>query len=257
MFATERQRWILEYLRARGFSSVQDLAALVDCSEVTIRRDLLLLDEEGLIERRRGGAAFPLSEATPLTRADVDDSPPSALADMAAGLVNDGETIALGAGVTVARFATRLTGKNDLTVVTNSLLVADALAASSVDVVMTGGSLRGSTMALVGSGAERVFAELKVRRVFLSGDGLTGTWGLSSDDADAAGVERAIAARAEEVVVLVEGAKLGVDAMSLTVPTERLGIVVTDDDADPEVLDRLRAVGVHVHTATSRSGAAR
>ncbi len=257
MFATERQRRILEHLRSQGFASVHDLAVLADCSEVTIRRDLLLLDEQGLVERRRGGAVFPSSEATPSTHAQANDDPPSALADLAAGLVSDGETIALGAGTMIALLAARLTGKTDLTVVTNSLLVGDALAASGVNVVMTGGSLRGSTMALVGSGAEHVFAKWKARRVFLSGDGLTGTWGLSSADAESAGVERAIAAPAEEVVVLAEGITLGVDAMSLTVPSERIGIVVTDDDADPEVLEGLRVAGVRVHTAPRRMAGVR
>lgn len=249
MFATERQRRILEHLRAHGSASVHELAEVVDCSDVTIRRDLLQLGERGLVDRRRGGATFPHVEPTSLVRPQGDDGQPSALADLAADLVNDGETIVLGSGTTIATFAARLVGKVDLTVVTNSLLVGDALAGSSVHVVMTGGSLRGSTMSLVGSGAERIFAELKVRRAFLSGDGLTSTWGLSAADAELAGVERAIAAASEEVVVIAESAAVGIDAMSLTVPCERIGDVVTDDQADPEVLDGLRANGVRVHTA--------
>lgn len=240
-------------MRAHGSGSVHDLAALVDCSEVTIRRDLLLLDEQGLVNRSRGGASFPSADHIPTKRTHDADVHPSALADLAATLVKDGETIALGAGLTIAKLAARLTGKVDLTVVTNSLLVGDAFAASSVHVVMTGGSLRGSTMSLVGSGAERVYADLAVRRAFLSGDGLTSTWGLSAADAETAGVDRAIAAASAEVVVLAESATVGIDAMSLTVPCTRISDVVTDDAADPHVLEGLRAAGVRVHTAAGRT----
>ncbi len=250
MFAGERHRRILEHLRAHESASVHDLAAVVDCSEVTIRRDLLQLDEQGLVDRSRGGASFPHAELLPAVHPEDFDSQPSALADLAATLVHDGETIVLGAGMTIAEFAARLTDKVDLTVVTNSLLVGDVFATSNVHVVMTGGSLRGSTMSLVGSGAEQIFAELAVRRAFLSGDGLTNTWGLSAADAESAGVERAIVAASVEVVVLVEGSTVGADAMSLTVPTSRMSEVVTDDQADPAVLAGLRSNGVRVHIAT-------
>lgn len=250
MFATERQRRILEHLRAHGRASVRDLATAVDCSEVTIRRDLLMLGQQGLVDRSRGGAAFPLADHTATLQPQEVHGQPSVLADLAAELVKDGETIALGAGTTIAKLAARLADKVDLTVVTNSLLVGDALAASNVHVVMTGGSLRGSTMSLVGGGAERIFSELGVRRAFLSGDGLTSTWGLSAADAESASVERAIAAASEEVVVLAEGGTVGVDAMTLTVPCARISDVVTDEQADPEVLEGLRANGVRVHTAT-------
>lgn len=259
MFATERQRRILEHLRAHGSGSVKHLAALNGCSEPTIRRDLLQLDEQGLVERQRGGASFPRTTNAPSLppRADAvegdDDDELSALGALAATLVNDGETIALGAGSAITSLAAALVDKASLTVVTNSLLVGDALATSNVSVVMTGGSLRGSTMSLVGSGAERTFAEMGVRRAFLSGDGLTSTWGLSGADSASVSVDRAIAEAAQEVVVLAQSAAVGVDAMSLTVASARIDDVVIHEPADPQVIAGLRATGVRVHTSPTRA----
>jgi len=114
---------------------------------------------------------------------------------------------------------------------------------------MTGGSLRGATYGLVGSGAEQSFADLRVRRAFLSGDGLTSSWGLSTANLSEAGVGRAIADAAQEVLVLADHTKLGLDAMFQAVPPERVAHLITDDLADPEILRALIAIGVQVHVA--------
>lgn len=117
-----------------------------------------------------------------------------------------------------------------LTVVTNSLLVAQALAhANRVEVVMTGGTLRGSNYALVGSGAEQSLQGLRVSRAFLSGSGLTAERGLSTSNMLSASVDRALVQAAAEVVVLADHTKLGTDTMFQTVPTDVITRLVTDD----------------------------
>ena len=114
---------------------------------------------------------------------------------------------------------------------------------------MTGGSLLGSTYGLVGSGAEQSFAGLRLRRAFLSGDGLTSTWGLSTANRSEAGVDRAIADVAQEILVLADHTKLGADALFQTVPPERIAHLITDDLANPEMLAAFLAVGIQVHVA--------
>lgn len=254
MFATERRRKILERVRETGSATLHDLAHLVQSSEVTVRRDLKLLDEQGLLERRRGGAATAGARPTGPPRADDDGMTARetlAIAELASTLVQDGDAVALGAGTTTHRLADCLSGVRDLTVVTNSLLVGESLGRSSeAVVVMTGGSLRGSTYGLVGSGAEQSFGDLRVRRAFLSGDGLTSTWGLSTANLPEAGVDRAIANAAQEILVLIDHTRLGVDAMFQTVPPERVAHLITDDLADPEILQALVRIGVQVHVAS-------
>ncbi|MGV8977112.1 MAG: DeoR/GlpR family DNA-binding transcription regulator [Cellulomonas sp.] len=253
MFATERRQRILDHLRENGAATVRDLARIVIASEGTVRRDLRELEDQGLLERRRGGAAPAGSRLDGQARAaknPVASLEKLAIAELAATLVQDGDAVVLGAGTTTQQLADRLVGVRDLTVVTNSLLVGEALARSpQAVVVMTGGSLRGSTYGLVGSAAEQSFVGLRVRRAFLSGDGLTATHGLSASDLSAAGVDRAIAQAAQEVLVLADHTKLGVDAMFQTVPPERVAHLVTDELADPEILARLRDLGVTVHVA--------
>lgn len=146
-----------------------------------------------------------------------------------------------------------------LTVVTNSLLVAQALAhANRVEVVMTGGTLRGSNYALVGSGAEQSLQGLRVSRAFLSGSGLTAERGLSTSNMLSASVDRALVQAAGEVVVLADHTKLGSDTMFQTVPTDVITRLVTDeppghDDRAATELQALADQGVQI-AVMRRSG---
>ena len=138
--------------------SLRELARVVQTSEVTVRRDVRALEAEGLLDRRHGGAVLPggfTRESGFPQKSHLATAEKTAIADLAAGLVEEGEAIVVGAGTTTQELARRLARVPGLTVVTNSLLVAQALAhANRVEVVMTGGTLRGSNYALVGSGAD-------------------------------------------------------------------------------------------------------
>jgi len=253
MFAAERRQAILDLVHSRGAVSLHDLAMAVHSSEVTVRRDILALESSGLVDRRRGGAALPGGLSHELSyrqKSLVAASEKASIAEAAVMLVEEGDAIVIGAGTTTEGFARRLVRLKDLTVVTNSLLVAQVLARTAAEVVMTGGSLRGSTYSLVGGAAEHSFAQVRVRRAFLSGNGLTVERGLSTPNMHVAGVDQAIAAAAGEVVVLADHTKLGVDTMFQTVPTSRIAHLVTDGGGDLAVLAAIGAAGVQVHTAS-------
>jgi DeoR/GlpR family transcriptional regulator of sugar metabolism len=253
MFAAERRQAILELVRSSGPVSLRALAEAVGSSVVTVRRDLRALEEQGLLDRRRGGAAMPgaLShEPTYTQKAHTASAEKAAIADLAATLVEEGDAIILGAGTTTQELARRLANKRDLTVVTNSLLVGEVLArAPGIEVVMTGGSLRGTTFALVGGSAEQSLQGLRVRLGFLSGNGLTAERGLSTPNMLSSSVDRAIAQAAQQVVVLADHTKIGVETMFQTVATSNITHLVTDDQADLSTLATLSAVGVQVHVA--------
>jgi DeoR/GlpR family transcriptional regulator of sugar metabolism len=257
VFGAERRMRILELLRANGTLSLRQLAEAVQSSEVTVRRDVRALEADGLLDRHHGGASLPgeLSrEPTHLQKAQVAREEKAAIADLAAALVEDGDAIVIGPGTTTHAFAQRLTGHTDLTVVTNSLLVAQALSGQPrIEVVVTGGLLRGPVQALVGSAAERSLGELRTRRAFISGNGLTAERGLSTPNMQVASTDKALAATAEEVVVLADHTKIGVNTMVQTVPADRIDHLVTGDAAPQEELHELSARGVRLHIARAES----
>ncbi|MFE9814816.1 DeoR/GlpR family DNA-binding transcription regulator [Streptomyces sp. NBC_00236] len=260
MFAAERRQLILEMVRANGAVSLRELARVVQTSEVTVRRDVRALEAEGLLDRRHGGAVLPggfTRESGFPQKSHLATAEKTAIADLAAGLVEEGEAIVVGAGTTTQELARRLARVPGLTVVTNSLLVAQALAhANRVEVVMTGGTLRGSNYALVGSGAEQSLQGLRVSRAFLSGSGLTAERGLSTSNMLSASVDRALVQAAGEVVVLADHTKLGSDTMFQTVPTDLITRLVTDepaahDDRAAAELQALADQGVQIAVAGS------
>ncbi|OYP15696.1 DeoR family transcriptional regulator [Streptomyces sp. FBKL.4005] len=258
MFAAERRQLILEMVRANGAVSLRELARVVQTSEVTVRRDVRALEAEGLLDRRHGGAVLPggfTRESGFPQKSHLATAEKTAIADLAAGLVEEGEAIVVGAGTTTQELARRLARVPGLTVVTNSLLVAQALAhANRVEVVMTGGTLRGSNYALVGSGAEQSLQGLRVSKAFLSGSGLTAERGLSTSNMLSASVDRALVQAAAEVVVLADHTKLGTDTMFQTVPTDLITRLVTDeppghDDRAATELQALADQGVQIAVA--------
>ncbi|GAA3391693.1 DeoR/GlpR family DNA-binding transcription regulator [Streptomyces roseoviridis] len=251
---------ILEMVRANGAVSLRELARVVQTSEVTVRRDVRALEAEGLLDRRHGGAVLPggfTRESGFPQKSHLATAEKTAIADVAAGLVDEGEAIVVGAGTTTQELARRLARVPGLTVVTNSLLVAQALAhANRVEVVMTGGTLRGSNYALVGSGAEQSLQGLRVSRAFLSGSGLTAERGLSTSNMLSASVDRALVQAAAEVVVLADHTKLGTDTMFQTVPTDVITRLVTDepppqDERAATELQALADQGVQIAVAGS------
>ncbi|MET8412133.1 DeoR/GlpR family DNA-binding transcription regulator [Streptomyces sp. NPDC005195] len=263
MFAAERRQLILEMVRANGAVSLRELARVVQTSEVTVRRDVRALEAEGLLDRRHGGAVLPggfTRESGFPQKSHLATAEKTAIADLAAGLVEEGEAIVVGAGTTTQELARRLARVPGLTVVTNSLLVAQALAhANRVEVVMTGGTLRGSNYALVGSGAEQSLQGLRVSRAFLSGSGLTAERGLSTSNMLSASVDRALVQAAAEVVVLADHTKLGTDTMFQTVPTDLITRLVTDeppahDDRAVTELQALADQGVQIVVAGQSGG---
>ncbi|MER7544967.1 DeoR/GlpR family DNA-binding transcription regulator [Actinomadura sp.] len=253
-FAAERRQRLLEMVRANGAVSMRELAATLEASEATVRRDIRALEAEGLLDRRHGGAVAPggLSrEPTYQQKAKVAAAEKAAIARLAAELVEEGDAIVVGAGTTTREFARELLGFDSLTVVTNSLLVAQVLGESrGVEVVMTGGSLRGAIHALVGGAAEQTLASLRVRRAFISGNGLTAERGLSTPNMLVAGVDRALAHAAQEVVALVDHTKVGVDTMFQTVPADEIAFLVTDHQAPKAELEEIENAGVDVWVAS-------
>jgi DeoR/GlpR family transcriptional regulator of sugar metabolism len=258
VFAAERRQLILEMVRANGAVSLRELARVVQTSEVTVRRDVRALEAEGLLDRRHGGAVLPggfTRESGFPQKSHLATAEKTAIADLAADLVEEGEAVVVGAGTTTQELARRLARVPGLTVVTNSLLVAQALAhANRVEVVMTGGTLRGSNYALVGSGAEQSLQGLRVSRAFLSGSGLTAERGLSTSNMLSASVDRALVQAAAEVVVLADHTKLGTDTMFQTVPTDVMTRLVTDkpppqEDRAGTELQALTDQGVQISVA--------
>jgi DeoR/GlpR family transcriptional regulator of sugar metabolism len=253
MLAVERRRLIAENLRSRGVISVADMASVLGTTEITVRRDMRAMARDGLLVRAHGGAVLPAAighEPSYSEKAHQAAAEKAAIARLAVKLIFPGDSILLGPGTTTLALARLLAEFAELTVVTNSLLVAQALMeAPRVEVILTGGTLRRSIHALVGPATEESVRALRASQAFISGNGFTADRGLSTPSPVVAATDRALAGAAQHVVVLADYTKIGEETMCQTVPTARVHTLITDSKAPPSELEAIRSAGLEVRVA--------
>jgi DeoR/GlpR family transcriptional regulator of sugar metabolism len=199
---------MVELLSERDVT-VHDLAAEFDVSLSTVRRDLAALADRGRIMRTYGGAVeYRAVEQSWHDKARVHRSEKDAIAEVAASLVNAGDVVLLDAGSTVARLASRLRDRTDVTIVTNGLSTLIELADAEVDVVVLGGRLRRPNEAFLGTWTEQALRRLSPDLAFLGVDGLDPVRGINCPDYEQAALKEAMAGSARATWVLADHSKL-------------------------------------------------
>ena len=247
----ERQEALLRLLRA-GTSSVEDLAAAVDVSPSTVRRDLADLTSEGQVARTYGGAVLPeaFRERPIFEAARVRRREKAAIAARALPMVPDAGTVFLDAGTTCGALAALLAPREELTVVTRGLEAALVLAGSGVAVVMLGGSVRHLSHGIVGPFSNLVLDRLSFDVAFLGADAVDLVRGVGEPTAQETAVKERAASRAGRVVVLADSTKLDPVRLPAWAPLPRGWTLVSDDEADGAAVALARAQGVDLHLAS-------
>jgi DeoR family fructose operon transcriptional repressor len=219
---------------------------------MTIRRDLDLLDQEGLLKRVRGGAIAANSTATNFLfdrRSHQQVQQKSRIAKFAAqNLVSDNDIIILEGGTTV-HMMTRHMEQSNLTVLTNGLKIAtDLVTRKDETVVMaSGGTVDYSEQIFVGPQAASFFSNFRAHKCFVGADGLTLEDGATEAFLSGNEIKRAMVKCAQEVILLIDSAKIGTSSLVPAIEAAKIDVVVTDKDAPEDVLKGLAANGVKVH----------
>lgn len=178
MFATERLRIIRSYLQEKKKASVSEISRMLSVSEVTIRRDLETLDEEGFLTRTHGGAVINGDDGADFLPSSTADADPeqeqrNEIGEIAACLVHDGDTLLLSPGRTNLAIARRLLKRRNLVVLTNDLRIASEFAASPANrVIMPGGDLDPQTQSLNGPLTLQGLRQHYVSKAFIEVDGI-------------------------------------------------------------------------------------
>ncbi|MFU8840184.1 MAG: DeoR/GlpR family DNA-binding transcription regulator [Nitriliruptoraceae bacterium] len=250
MYPEERQARILELARGNGRVEVARLADELDVTPETVRRDLTALERQGLLRRVHGGA-IPIErlgfEPTVGTRAEVLTAEKERIAKVALTLLPDEGSILLDAGTTTARLAEALPGDRELTVVTNALDIAVALAhRPNLTVLALGGRVRSRTLAAVDVWALDALKDTFVDVAFLGTNGISVERGLTTPDPTEAAVKRAMIGAARRSVVLGDHTKVGADHLIRFGDLDQIDTFVTDSDLDLELAGELEATGLRV-----------
>ncbi len=234
MLARQRQERILEEVTLTGGARVSDLVELLGVSDMTIRRDIAALARKGLVSRVHGGATAVSGRSADepgfAAKSGLQTLEKAAVAQAAAALVSPGDSVAISAGTTTYAVAAQLRRVPNLTVVTNSLPVAELLHASARDdltVILTGG-VRTPSDALVGPVAVAALRSLHVDWLFLGVHGIDGRAGFTTPNLVEAETNRALIASARQVVVTADSTKWGVVGLSSMARLDEVDVLVTD-----------------------------
>jgi DeoR family fructose operon transcriptional repressor len=250
-FADERHAEILRLLAAEGRIESARLATLFDVSAESVRKDLALLDDRGLLRRVHGGA-IPRepSRAEPHV-ADRDEHTveKTAIARSALKHVAHGASLLLDAGSTTVRLAELLPADGELVVYTNSWPVGAALHDRGITVVTLGGRIRPATMAAVGALTAQALASINVDVAFLGTNALSFDRGLTTPDADEADVKRQMLAAARRRIFLVDSSKFGGESLARHAELSDVDVLITDAGATAAQRKRLRTAGITVEVA--------
>lgn len=259
MLPAQRQQQILEDIKKNGAGFIAELSQKYAVSEMTIRRDLMVLEEDGHIKRTHGGALLVnASSVEPryAAKQKLHAFSKESLAQYAAEkLVEAGNIIILEGGTTVTAMAQYLTHVQNLTVVTNGLYTTNALQplVPQSTVICTGGILREVSATFVGPVAEQFFREFHANKLFLSATGLTLDAGFTDPSMLETQIKKAMIASADRVIMLLDSNKFGVKSLTTVLQAGRINVLVTDADAPEDVLQALRLKGVEVHIVSDKT----
>jgi DeoR/GlpR family transcriptional regulator of sugar metabolism len=247
MLARQRQARILERVREDGAVRVADLVRELGVSDMTVRRDLEILDDRGLVEKVHGGATAVEDSAqfepTFAVKSGLQQAEKDAIARVAATLVEPGMAIAVSAGTTTLAVARQLIEIPYLTVVTNSIRVADVLqhaGRGDQTVILTGG-VRTPSEALVGPFAVAALRTIHVDLVFVGVHGMDPQSGFTCPNLLEAETDRALIEAGRRLVVAADHTKWGMIGISSIARLDQADVVITDDGILPEAREQLEA----------------
>ncbi len=250
MLAAERQRAIVATLRQHGSVSVADLCDHFAVSSNTVRRDLRALEQSRLVTIVHGGAVSNEVKDTEIpfpTRQVSAVNEKMLIGTRAAMLVGDKEAIILDAGTTTHEIAKALRHRQDLTVITNSLNIAQELTDHSGCVtIVSGGVARATSNCLVGALAERALSEWHVAKAFISAGGVDLDAGLTNPNPFEVPIKQTMIKAARQVILVATSDKFGYRSLAPFAPLRAVHTIVTDDKLTAEMAASIRRLGIEL-----------
>ncbi|PLX43405.1 MAG: DeoR/GlpR transcriptional regulator [Hyphomicrobiales bacterium] len=242
-----RQAEIVQRVEANGFATIETLMREFGVSAQTIRRDIIQLDKQGILRRFHGGAGLPRDNERLeyQQKKSVSVEGKHHIGAGVAGMIGDGAAVFLDVGTTVEAVAHELTHRHDLSVFTNSLASAMALAGSRLsNVVVTGGLIHGADGSLIGDTAIDAIRNYRFDVAVIGCSGFGDDGAVMDFDLHKVGVKKAAMANARRVILAADHSKFSRTAFVRIAPLEDFSDLVTDTAPPAALGSALMAAGV-------------
>ncbi len=243
MLPQDRQNEIMKQLRKFRTIKISDISRDLNVTRETIRKDLYEMEERGLIRKVHGGAILNKAkfETKYITRKSTNEIEKRSIAKRAADLVEDGDTIYVDYGTTALFFAQEILSKKDLTILTNSLPIANELVDySEFEVIIIGGNVRKNEKSLFGPIAYRNIEKLYVDKGFFGIGSIEISAGYTNVHMGEAEVSRLMMNNSQKTIMMADYTKFKSIAMNQVASIEEVDVLVTDSNTDEEILTQLR-----------------
>lgn len=244
---TARKKMVLDMLMEDSRITVSDLAKKFGVTMVTARADLVALEEEGFILRTHGGA-MPAFHPKIMERMRLQKDTKALLASAAAQLIEDGDTVIVTAGTTMALIPKYLLGRRDIHIVTNNtLLLTYARSNPQLRVTLVGGEFRSAEEGMVGPLALRAIEQFHVAKAFIGVDGASVQQGFTANSVEAADFVHKMADQAEDVIAVADSSKFGKAGFARILPFDKVTALVTDNGLAKEFEETLSNDAVKIY----------
>lgn len=245
----------MQDLKETSKVSIENICRKFEVSEVTVRKDLTILQDRNLLVRVRGGA-IRLPETD--NGGDVPISSKKlyhyrekrAIGKLAASLINEGETILLDSGTTTLEIAKNLHDFQKLTIITNAINVAlELLKYKRFNVILLGGHLRETSQSTVGPLTESNLKVFYCDKLFLGVDSFNIECGLSTHNIEEANINQAMLTMAKEIIAVLDASKFNKRSFVFIAPVNKVNSIVTDSGIPGNVRSQLASMGIDMHIA--------
>lgn len=247
---TERHQLILQKLQETGRVNVQELSMQMKVSEVTIRKDLKLLEDKKLLFRTHGGGSKtnPYTNDKPVSEKEaLNAEEKHRIAKVAAEMVGDNDSIIIASGTTMLALARSLNPERHLTVITSALNVALELSShQNIDVLQLGGQIRQNSSSVMGPYAEQILADVSCSILFLGVDGIDLEMGLTTTSLMEARLNQKMISAVQTTVVLADSSKFGRRGLGKICSLDHIEHIITDDGIAPSTVKILEDKGITV-----------
>lgn len=247
---SERHQQIMAILRDRKAASVSALALMLGISEVTVRKDLSYLEEQGLLHRVHGSAILVnpyINDRSMAEKEMICAEEKMAIGKYATTLIGMRDTIMINSGSTTQYFANEIEVKDSLTAIAASFNVATTLVQKgNVEVIQLGGVVREASMSVLGPFADQMLQMCTASKLFLGVDGIDSDFGITTTNHMEAHLQRMMINGCQKVVVLADHTKFNRRGYIRICELDKVDIIVTDWQAPLNTVQEIRDKGVDV-----------
>jgi DeoR family transcriptional regulator of aga operon len=251
------QRKILAILIQNESMGVKNLSRLLMVSDSTIRRQLTLMEKQGLVVRTHGGVRItsPLVyDSFYKNRAVQAIAAKRQIASFAMSLIGPNLVIGLSGGTTLTEFSRRIRAIDDITIVTNDINIAlEIQSQARRRLMVTGGLLNQNSYELVGNQVSHSLENVHIDIALLGASGISADFGFSMSDEPEAVAGRAFIANADRTIILADSTKVGKSTFARLCSLTDVNMLITDDQITNEQLVALRSAGLNVMVATCKN----